>query len=181
MESAPHSTSSFSLARPPEPAGESFSLCSGGMSTLRLEAWPFSVRLSRARAAPSLRRSHRVALDASSLNALVKFRADQGIDDYRESESFLFSNSSDGSIPWLPNWVTKSFIRCRRDAGLPYFRLHDLRHFMATEMLDAGVPISIVSARLAHARASTTLNIYAHAVPGGDRQAAELLALRLLR
>jgi integrase len=56
------------------------------------------------------------------------------------------------------------------------FRLHDLRHFMATEMLAAGVPIATVSQRLSHARASTTLNVYARAVPGGDRNAAETLA-----
>ena len=50
---------------------------------------------------------------------------------------------------------------------------------MATEMLEAGISISVVSARLAHARASTTLNVYAHAVPGGDREAAEVLAGRI--
>jgi len=47
---------------------------------------------------------------------------------------------------------------------------------MATQMLAAGVPIVTVSQRLSHARASTTLNVYAHSVPGGDRQAAETLA-----
>jgi integrase len=51
---------------------------------------------------------------------------------------------------------------------------------MATEMLDGGVPIAVVSNRLAHARASTTLNVYAHAVPGADRDAAQLLESRLL-
>lgn len=43
-------------------------------------------------------------------------------------------------------------------------------------MLTAGVPIATVSQRLSHARVSTTLNVYAHAVPGGDRAAAEILA-----
>lgn len=47
---------------------------------------------------------------------------------------------------------------------------------MATQMLAAGVPIATVSQRLSHARASTTLNVYAHSVPGGDRKAAEILA-----
>jgi integrase len=50
---------------------------------------------------------------------------------------------------------------------------------MATQMLDVGVAVPIVAARLAHARASTTLNVYAHAVPGGDRHAAQQLS-RLL-
>ena len=47
---------------------------------------------------------------------------------------------------------------------------------MATQMLAAGVPIATVSQRLSHARASTTLNVYAHAIPGGDRAALETLA-----
>jgi integrase len=90
--------------------------------------------------------------------------------------AFVFSSDSDGSRPWHPNWVTKRFIAWRRAAGLEVFRLHDLRHFMATQMLAAGVPIVTVSQRLNHARASTTLNVYAHAIPGGDRAAAETLA-----
>ena len=54
------------------------------------------------------------------------------------------------------------------------------RHFMATEMqISGGVPIAVVSGRLAHARASTTLNVYAHAIPGGDRAAAQQLSERL--
>ena len=57
--------------------------------------------------------------------------------------------------------------------------MHDLRHFMATEMLAAGVAIPVVVARLSHARASTALNVYAHAVPGGDRDAAEQLSALL--
>jgi integrase len=92
---------------------------------------------------------------------------------------FVFSSDKAGLRPWLPNFVTKRFISVRRAAGLGHFRLHDLRHFMATQMLDAGVPVPIVAARLCHARASTTLNVYAHAVPGGDRSAAEALSRRM--
>jgi hypothetical protein len=47
---------------------------------------------------------------------------------------------------------------------------------MATAMLAAGVPVPVVSERLCHARTSTTVNIYAHAMPGGARAAANLLA-----
>jgi hypothetical protein len=47
---------------------------------------------------------------------------------------------------------------------------------MATQMLGAGIAVPVVSARLAHARASTTLNVYAHAIPGGDVQAAQLIS-----
>lgn len=94
----------------------------------------------------------------------------------RHDESFIFSRHPLALEPWRPNWVTKRFITWRRQAGVGHFRLHDLRHFMATQMLGAGVAVPIVSARLAHARASTTLNVYAHAIPGGDAQAAQLIS-----
>lgn len=45
---------------------------------------------------------------------------------------------------------------------------------MATQMLNAGVPIPIVSQRLGHARAK--LNVYGHCVPGADHDAAEFIA-----
>ena len=86
----------------------------------------------------------------------------------------MFSDDH-GTSAWKPNRVTKAFLRHRRNAGLREFRLHDLRHFMATEMLHAGIPLVVVSRRLDHQRPSTTLNHYAHAVPGGDAQAAATL------
>ena len=127
------------------------------------------------------RRAYRVALDAASVELLERHRARIGGGEQRFEDQFVFSGDPDGERPWLPNFVTKRFIKVRRAAGLGHFRLHDLRHFMATQMLDAGVPVPIVSARLCHARASTTLNVYAHAVPGGDRQAAETLWQRVDR
>ncbi|MEX0664644.1 MAG: site-specific integrase [Acidimicrobiia bacterium] len=118
------------------------------------------------------RRAYQVSLDVDTAAFLAQHRSCRD----RLADSFVFSHDTDGATPWKPNWVTSAFIRLRRDTGIPRCRLHDLRHFMATEMLAAGVAIPIVAARLSHARASTTLNVYAHAVPGGDRAAAEALA-----
>jgi integrase len=93
-----------------------------------------------------------------------------------DAESFVFCTDDNGRRPWHPNWVTKEFIRYRRTADIAAFRLHDLRHFMATAMLARGVPVATVSERLGHARASTTLNVYAHSIPGADRDAADVVA-----
>jgi integrase len=126
-------------------------------------------------------RTYRVELDAETLRVLREHRAaaevrarSAGVE--LPTGTFVFSLRADGAKPWLPNWATKRFIAALRAAGLAHFRLHDLRHFMATEMLALGVPIATVSQRLGHARASTTLNVYAHAIPGGDRRAAETLS-----
>lgn len=102
---------------------------------------------------PKTKRSHVVDLDADSFALLA---------DYTEStsttpEGFVFSDD-DGTTAWKPNTLTKTFLLYRRAAGLRPFRLHALRHFMATEMLEAGVPIATVSRRLDHRRVSTTLD-----------------------
>lgn len=90
-------------------------------------------------------------------------------------ERFVFSDDPAGTRPWRPNLVSKRFIRARRDAGraVPAARSPSLDGHPDARR---GVPIATVSQRLSHARASTTLNVYAHAVPGGDRDAAETLA-----
>jgi integrase len=118
------------------------------------------------------KRRHVVDIDPTTLDVLVDLAAQRGCK--AEPHAFVFSDD-DGVTAWKPNRVTKAFIHHRRAAGLRPFRLHDLRHFMATEMLHAGVPLVIVSRRLDHRRVSTTLDKYAHAVPGGDAQAAVTL------
>lgn len=123
------------------------------------------------------RRSHRVALDPYT-QSLLEAQWERVVSDStcELDDAFVFTSYPAGERPWNPNWATKQFIRHRRAAGIDHFRLHDLRHFMATQMLGSGVAVPVVSARLAHARASTTLNVYAHAIPGADVRAAQLIS-----
>jgi integrase len=58
-------------------------------------------------------------------------------------------------------------------------RLHDLRHYVATNLGAAGTPIATISARLGHRDRATTLNIYQHALPAQDHDAAQLLGTLL--
>ena len=120
--------------------------------------------------ATKTKRRHVVDLDPATCQVLADHAGQVGA----EGGGFVFSDDS-GITAWKPNRVTKAFLRHRRNAGLRPFRLHDLRHFMATEMLHAGIPLVIVSRRLDHRRVSTTLDKYAHAVPGGDAQASATL------
>ena len=53
--------------------------------------------------------------------------------------------------------------------------LHGLRHTHATILIAAGIPVVTVSNRLGHSDTSTTLNIYAHALPSTERQAVEAI------
>ena len=89
--------------------------------------------------------------------------------------NFMFAGTLDGSLPWRPHRVTLVFGRLCRELGIEGVRLHDLRHFTATQMLAAGVPVKTVAGRLGHANAATTLNVYAHALESSDIDAAHLL------
>ncbi len=48
-----------------------------------------------------------------------------------------------------------------------------MRHAAASLPIADGLPITAVSAMLGHALTSTTLNTYAHVLPGSDRHTAD--------
>lgn len=78
-------------------------------------------------------------------------------------------------MPIYPDTVTDWFAKFLKRNDLPKVTLHSLRHSNATLMIAEGVDIRTVSNRLGHAQASTTLNIYAHALKSRDLDAAEKL------
>ena len=69
--------------------------------------------------------------------------------------------------------VQKSFKRLLALAGVPNIRFHDLRHTAASLLLATGMPLLEVSRQLGHSRASTTLDVYGHLVPGKRSNAVE--------
>ena len=59
--------------------------------------------------------------------------------------------------------------------GLPSMTPHGLRHLHARLLLDEGIPVTAVSARLGHANPQITLKVYAHTLAGQDGQAAQAI------
>ena len=136
---------------------------------------------------PTKTRSMRtVTLDADSVVALNKaWRSARqlarfaGVDDDTRRAGYVFSFDVDGASAWRGDTVSGRWMRTRKAAGAPGVRLHDLRHWQATQLLDAGVPVPTVAARLGHADGTTTLKIYAHRTTRGDEQAAEVVGAAL--
>jgi integrase len=91
------------------------------------------------------------------------------------ADAFVFSTTVDGSTPWYPDSVSRSFKRLCELEGLDGVRLHDLRHFVASQLLSAGVDVRTVAGRLGHRNAATTLNVYAHFLEQSDRAAADVM------
>lgn len=128
----------------------------------------------------------RVAVDTTTIQILrehqVRCRARaEACGTLLPSTAYVFSRSPDGAAPWVPNEVTKAYISVRKSIGLQSIRLHDLRHFAATRLLAAGIPVRTVSGRLGHSNASSTLGVYAHFLVESDRDAADTLEELLKR
>jgi integrase len=82
--------------------------------------------------------------------------------------------------PVHPQTITDRFFRLSREAGLPFIRLHDVRHSYATAALKAGIHPKIVSERLGHASVAFTLQTYSHVIEGMDEAAASEIANHIL-
>lgn len=128
--------------------------------------------------------TRRLALDSATLDLLRQHRQRCREDALAigirlEDDAFLFSETPDRATPWRPDVCTNRFGRLRATLELDTVRLHDLRHFTATQLGQSGTPVATISTRLGHRDKATTLNIYSHTLPATDAAAAETMS-RLL-
>jgi integrase len=117
-------------------------------------------------AEPARRRT--VAIDLLTAGALRAHR-ERHLEEKRvagcayDDRDFLY-DKPDGSFIHSDIY-SQTFRRAVRRLGLPYIRLHDLRHAHATLGLEAGIPAKVMSTRLGHATAAFTQDVYTHSVP----------------
>ena len=95
------------------------------------------------------------------------------IGDRWEEHDKLFTKY-DGK-PIHPDTITGWFSRFIKSNNLPNITIHSLRHTNATLLINSGIPITTISARLGHANPSTTTKIYTHAIQAADAAAADAL------
>lgn len=129
---------------------------------------------------PKTKRGARViSLDAETCQTLKVHKAAQAAERLAWGPAYnglgLVFCQEDGS-PVHPDRVSRRFLALSKSAGLPRIVLHGLRHSHATHALAAGVPITVVSNRLGHARSSFTADTYTRVLPEVDKEAAELIA-----
>ena len=84
--------------------------------------------------------------------------------------------STPTGLVYEPRTYEDLFKRTLKAADVPDINFHALRHTFATRALEAGMDIKVLSSILGHAQASTTLNLYAHALPGHKRQSMEKMS-----
>lgn len=126
--------------------------------------------------------NRKVAVPRVTLVALEKHRAAQERNRELLGEGYaandLICCVEDGTV-WKPSAFTSAYRDLLRRRKLTGPNFHALRHTHASHLLDAGVDAKVISKRLGHSRASFTMDIYAHLMPGQDEEAAARLDKRL--
>jgi integrase len=125
-----------------------------------------------------------IAVDASTVAALQTHRGQQ--DEEMAALGGAYQNLDlvfpklDGT-PTNPDFFSQCFDRTVTRLKLPRIRLHDLRHTHATLALSAGVSPKVISDRLGHATVAFTLDVYTHAIPQMQEDAADQIAELIFR
>ncbi len=109
------------------------------------------------------RSRRRVALPAIAMNSLQDHRR-RMMAEGRGGDARVFS-MEDGA-PIGRDWLLKrSFRPLLKAAKLPVVRFHDLRHTSASLLFAQGVNPKVVQERLGHSSIQMTMDIYSHAIP----------------
>ncbi len=120
-----------------------------------------------------------VALDSGTVTALRSHRVKQNqlklmLGEAWQDNDLVFCR--DNGSPVHPDRFTQMFDKHVRGSGLPRIRLHDLRHTHASLALAAGIHPKVVSERLGHSTVAFTMDVYSHAIPSMEAEAAETIA-----
>lgn len=77
------------------------------------------------------------------------------------------------------SWLRRQLNEACDQAGLPRVNFHAFRHGSATALLEAGVPMKVVSDLLGHASTRITADIYSHVTPRLVAQATDILGAQI--
>ena len=128
--------------------------------------------------APKTPRSRRsIELTETTILALRAHRARQAEEKLRAGRAWQDHGlvcARELGEPMIPRDLTKAFQRLCKREGLT-LRFHDLRHTHLTHLMAEGTHPKIASERAGHASVAITLDVYSHAVPNMQEDAAKLV------
>ncbi|NHM33565.1 site-specific integrase [Neobacillus terrae] len=90
-------------------------------------------------------------------------------------------NCLDDGKPQDPRNLLRQFYGLLKEAGLPKFTFHQLRHLHATVLMAMGENPKIVAERLGHSRVQVTLDTYSHVSTEMQRQSANRFEQMMLK
>jgi integrase len=91
--------------------------------------------------------------------------------DYRKDLNLVFCGPDGGYL--RPDSVSSKCSLIAMKAGLKNTSLHTVRHAHGSQLLSEGVPLPTVSKRLGHSSVRVTAEVYSHALPKDEAEAAD--------
>lgn len=68
----------------------------------------------------------------------------------------------DDGRPFSPEYLSHTFKRILKKNSLPNIRFHDIRHSVATGLLNSGIDLKVIQEYLGHSTIGITANYYLH-------------------
>ena len=101
--------------------------------------------------------------------------SDHGLVFAKEWEHLFRGRYTLGDPLQMNNLGQREFKKITEAAKVRTIKFHGMRHTCATLMLQAGVPVKVVSERLGHKRVQITMDVYQHVLPDMQEDAAAAL------
>lgn len=132
---------------------------------------------------PKTKKSRRVIpLPAQTIAALKAWKKAQTAENLAFNGTYnplnlVFCNEA--GQPINPDFISRAFTRDLTAANLDKIRFHDLRHGHATQLLEMGEDLKVISDRLGHSSIVITGDTYAHVAEKMQRSASSKLNRKL--
>lgn len=137
---------------------------------LRWAEVDFEARELHVRASKTEAGERAVPLFGSARRLLLEVKA---ASPYKRPDDLCFPNI-DGKPQPPASWARREYLPARERAGLrESLRLHDLRHYAVSRLIEQGASVLLVAKIAGHAQPSVTLDVYAHLFREGLADAAE--------
>ena len=108
---------------------------------------------------------------------LVVVKAWRQLTPFRDEGDWIFASPvKHGKQPISYTFVWEQFERASREAGIPHFGTHTMRHTYRSWLDACGTPLSVQQKLMRHADIRTTMNVYGDVITDEMRQALSQVA-----
>ena len=97
------------------------------------------------------------------------------------ADQYIFARLNDdyNGLPCHPSSVNHYLINLEKKYGLPHINPHAFRHTYASLLIYSNMNVVAVQRCMGHAKATTTMNMYAHMIGTPEEEAADVLSSML--
>lgn len=85
------------------------------------------------------------------------------------------SKDTDRGFPFTKSYINNAMARACKKSGVKKIRIHDIRHSHASYLINLGCAPLLISERLGHEKAQTTLSTYFHLYPNKSQEVVDMI------